>query len=155
MTSRKIRVQKRVLHINIYPHVDFGCYTPYALWDIAEQNFHTIFAPVYSPLKFKMPECLMAISKCPISMSCWSTLIAFQLIAACSHSKQKRIFGRGHVTNDVITLSLIWELFYGKCYYLVVLHPSGHQIDKVIWHWKISSCKGLWEGSYHYYILLL
>ena len=154
MTSRTKRVQKCVLHINIYPHVDFGCYTHYALWDIAEQNFHLFLHPCIAPLNLK---CQMSPGhfKMPHFNILLSRLIAFQLIAACSHSKQKRIFGRGHVTNDVITLSLIWELFYGKCYYLVVLHPSEPPIYKVIWHWKISSCKGLWEGSYHYYILLL
>ena len=84
-----------------------------------------------------------------------TTLIAFQLIEACSRSKQKRIFKRGHVTNDVMKLSLIWELFYDKCHYLMELHPSGPQIEQAIWHWTNSSCKGFWEGSYYNHILLL
>ena len=155
MTSHLWSWQKRVLNINIYTHVDFGCYAPYPLWDIAEPSFHTFLLLCIAPLNLKCQRSNGHLKMSHINVLLTAS-IAFQLIEACSHSKQKHIFGCGHVTNDVIILSLIWELFYGKCYYLMVYYiVLVYKLNKVIWYWNIFSCIGFWEGSHYNYLLLL
>ena len=54
-------------------------------------------------------------------------------IKTSCHNNLKRKFGNSHVTDDVITLSLILKIFYDKCYLAVVMaNNSRYKIAKVV-----------------------
>ena len=55
----------------------------------------------------------------------------FELIVVGFRNKFKPVFGRGHMTDGVITLNLILVVFYDRYYYHVVWHPAWYQIDKL------------------------
>ena len=71
-----------------------------------------------------------------------TALILFELIDVPFCNELMRVFGQSHVTDNVIALNLIWVIFYGKCYFHVVLHPPCFHIDKVIWHLRFFRYKG-------------
>ena len=63
-----------------------------------------------------------------------TTLVIFALKDFPFLEPLKRVFGLGHIKDDVIILNLVRVIFYGKCYFHVLWYPPWLQMAKFFWH---------------------
>ena len=74
-----------------------------------------------------------------------TALVIFELIDVHFWNRIKRVFGLGRVKDDVIIVNLLRVIFYGKCYFHVLLYPSWLQMTKFcfgICHFKAQIILG-------------